>query len=71
MYSYEDRIRAFELYIKLGKHVSPAICRLAHALTHGSLMGLGKTTSARRQMIRTIEQIRHSPRFADNPFLAC
>jgi putative transposase len=25
MYSYEDRIRAVELYIKLGKHVRPTL----------------------------------------------
>ncbi len=28
MYSYEDRIRAVELYIKLGKRVRPTIRQL-------------------------------------------
>lgn len=28
MSSYEDRIRAVELYIKLGKRVRPTICQL-------------------------------------------
>jgi len=31
MYSYEDRIRAVELYIKLGKRVRPTIRQLGHA----------------------------------------
>jgi putative transposase len=30
MYSYEDRIRAVELYIKLGKRVRPAVRQLDH-----------------------------------------
>jgi len=30
MYSYEDRIRAVELYIKLGKRVKPTIHQLAY-----------------------------------------
>lgn len=28
MYSYEDRMRAVELYIKLGKRVRATICQL-------------------------------------------
>ena len=30
MYSYEDRIRAVELYIKLGKRTSPTIRQLGY-----------------------------------------
>ena len=30
MYSYEDRIRAIELYIKLGKRVRPTIRQLSY-----------------------------------------
>jgi len=30
MYSYEDRIRAVELYIKLGKRVRPTIRQLGY-----------------------------------------
>lgn len=30
MYSYEDRIRAVELYIKLGKRVRPTMRQLGH-----------------------------------------
>lgn len=30
MYSYEDRIRTIELYIKLGKSVRPAIRQLGY-----------------------------------------
>jgi hypothetical protein len=40
MYSYEDRIRAVELYIKLGKRVRPTIRQLGYAerapLSNGS-----------------------------------
>lgn len=38
MYSYEDRIRAVELYIKLGKRVRPAIRQLGYP-TKNSLKG--------------------------------
>ena len=38
MYSYEDRIRAVELYIKLGKRVRPTIRRLGYP-TKNSLKG--------------------------------
>lgn len=38
MYSYEDRIRAVELYIKLGKRVRPTIRQLGYP-TKNSLMG--------------------------------
>ena len=34
MYSYEDRIRAVELYIKLGKRVRPTIRQLGYR--HGN-----------------------------------
>lgn len=30
MYSYEDRIRAVELYVKLGKRVRPTIRQLGY-----------------------------------------
>lgn len=30
MYSYEDRIRAVQLYIKLGKPIRPTIRQLGH-----------------------------------------
>ncbi len=32
MYSYEDRIRAVELYIKLGKRARPTLRQLGHPL---------------------------------------
>lgn len=36
MYSYEDRIRAVELYIKLGKRIGETIsCTTAHHARHG------------------------------------
>lgn len=38
MYSYEDRIRAVELYIKLGKRVRPTIRQLGYP-TKNSLKG--------------------------------
>ncbi|WP_157085093.1 helix-turn-helix domain-containing protein [Hydrogenophaga palleronii] len=38
MYSYEDRIRAVELYIKLGKRVRPTIRQLGYP-TKSSLKG--------------------------------
>ena len=38
MYSYEDRIRAVELYIKLGKRTSPTIRQLGYP-TKNSLKG--------------------------------
>jgi len=38
MYSYEDRIRAVELYIKLGKRVRPTIRQLGYP-TRNSLKG--------------------------------
>jgi putative transposase len=38
MYSYEDRIRAVELYIKLGKRVRPTIRQLGY-LTENALKG--------------------------------
>lgn len=38
MYSYEDRIRAVELYIKLGKRVRPTIRQLGY-LTKNALKG--------------------------------
>ena len=38
MYSYEDRIRAVELYIKLGKRVRPAIRQLGNP-TKNSMKG--------------------------------
>ncbi len=38
MYSYEDRIRAVELYIKLGKRVRPTICQLGYP-TKNALKG--------------------------------
>ena len=38
MYSYEDRIRAIELYIKLGKRVRPTIRQLGYS-TKNSLKG--------------------------------
>jgi transposase-like protein len=38
MYSYEDRIRAVELYIKLGKRVRPTIRQLGYPTTN-SLKG--------------------------------
>lgn len=38
MYSYEDRIRAIELYIKLGKRVRPTICQLGYP-TKNALKG--------------------------------
>ncbi|MEX3985841.1 hypothetical protein AB4Y45_43890 [Paraburkholderia sp. EG287A] len=28
MYSYEDRVRAVELYLKLGKRIKATICQL-------------------------------------------
>lgn len=34
MYSYEDRIRAVELYIKLGKRVRPTIRQLGYLSGH-------------------------------------
>ena len=39
MYSYEDRIRAVELYIKLGKRTSPTIRQLGYP-TKNALRGL-------------------------------
>jgi transposase-like protein len=38
MYSYEDRIRAVELYIKLGKRVRPTIRQLGYP-TKNALKG--------------------------------
>lgn len=38
MFSYEARIRAVELYIKLGKRVRPAICQLGYP-TKNALKG--------------------------------
>ena len=38
MYSYEDRIRAVELYIKLGKRTSPTIRQLGYP-TKNALKG--------------------------------
>ena|SRR3990167_787463 len=38
MYSYEDRIRAVELYIKLGKRISPTIRQLGYP-TKNALKG--------------------------------
>ncbi len=38
MYSYEDRIRAVELYIKLGKRVQPTIRQLGYP-TKNALKG--------------------------------
>lgn len=38
MYSYEDRIRAVELYIKLGKRVRPALRQLGYP-TKNALKG--------------------------------
>ncbi|MFC6282016.1 MULTISPECIES: IS3 family transposase [Polaromonas] len=38
MYSYKDRIRAVELYIKLGKRVRPTICQLGYP-TKNALKG--------------------------------
>ncbi|MEJ1130854.1 hypothetical protein V9L20_25040 [Variovorax sp. CCNWLW225] len=38
MYSYEGRIRAVELYIKLGERVRPTIRQLGYP-TKGSLKG--------------------------------
>jgi len=35
MYSYEDRIRAVELYIKLGKRTSPTIRQLGVVSENG------------------------------------
>ena len=30
MYSYDDRIRAVRLYIKLGKHITATLCQLGY-----------------------------------------
>ena len=38
MYSYEDRIRAVELYIKLGKRVGPTVRQLGYP-TKNALKG--------------------------------
>ncbi len=38
MYSYEDRIRAVELYIRLGKRVGATILQLGY-LTKNALKG--------------------------------
>ena len=44
MYSYEDRIRAVELCIKLGKRVRPTIRQLGYS-TKNSLKGGTTSTS--------------------------
>ena len=63
MYSYEDRIRAVKLYIKLGKRIRATICQLGYP-TKNSLKGwyreyeqsgdLKVSTVRRRQNYRII-----------------
>jgi transposase-like protein len=33
MYSYEDRARAVELYLKLGKRIKATICQLGYPVS--------------------------------------
>ena len=37
MYSYEDRIRAVKLYIKLGKRTRPTIRQLGQPILQGAV----------------------------------
>jgi len=49
MYSYEDRIRAVEFYIRLGKRVRPTICQLGYP-TKNSLKGWYREYEQRRDL---------------------
>ncbi len=47
MYSYEDRIRAVKLYIKLGKRLRATIRQLGYPTKNSLLAGTGSTSGAR------------------------
>jgi len=61
MYSYDDRIRAVELYIKLGKRVGPTIRQLGYP-TKNALKGWHRAYQQRRDV--PVGYARREPKFS-------
>ena len=61
MYSYEDRIRAVELFIQLGMRVRPTISRLGYP-TKNSLKGWYREYQQRQDLPKAMQGVSPSSR---------